>query len=131
MAQRLIPIIALALSGCGVWFGESEEAGLEGERVPVMLLERELSADPRIASLNIRLPAPVRNAEWAQTGGVPSHAMHHLEADDDRALAWRQDIGSGIDDENPLLGIPVVWNGKIFVVDTELSVQAFDASSGQ
>ena len=60
-----------------------------------MLLERQLAADPRLADLPIRLPPPVVNPDWPQAGGVPSHAMHHLAANDDLKLAWRVDIGSG------------------------------------
>ncbi len=65
---------------------------LPGKRVPVMLLERQLAADPHLADLPIRLPPPVVNPDWPQAGGVPSHAMHHLAANDDLKLAWRADI---------------------------------------
>jgi outer membrane protein assembly factor BamB len=118
----------LLLTGCSgdSWWGASEEPPLPGERIPVMLLEREVTADPGLASLPIELPPPQRNAAWPQAGGPPTHAFHHLAANDDLRLAWRASIGSG----GRLLARPVVAGGRVFTLDAEGTVSAFDAQSG-
>jgi len=96
-----------------------------------MLLERQLAADPRLSDLPIRLPPPVVNPDWPQAGGVPSHAMHHLAAQDNLKLAWRVGIGSGTGGASQLLAQPVVAQGHVYTMDAEGVISAFDVSDGQ
>jgi outer membrane protein assembly factor BamB len=119
-----------ACSGDDSWFGASEGPPLPGERVSVMLLERELTADPELATLPIELPPPVQNASWPQNGGVPTHAMHHLAAADQLRLAWSADIGAGASDEGQLLARPVVADGRVYTMDAEGTIRAFNAADG-
>jgi outer membrane protein assembly factor BamB len=119
-----------ACSGDDAWFGGADDPPLPGERVSVMLLERELSADPNLADLPVELPPPLRNESWPQNGGVPSHAMHHLAAADQLDLAWRADIGAGSSDDGQLLARPVVAGGRVFTMDAEGTIRAFAADSG-
>jgi len=123
----------LLLGGCGAgqWFGGDDEVPLPGERIPVMLLERQLTADPRLAELPIRLPPPTVNPEWPQSGGMPNHAMHHLAANDDLALDWRTSIGSGSSGDGQLLARPVAAAGRVFTMDAEGLISAFDAETGR
>ena len=93
---RLALVLLLGLAACSgddAWFGGAEEPPLPGERISVMLLERELTADPNLADLPIELPPPLQNDSWPQNGGAPNHAMHHLAAADQLNLAWWVDIG--------------------------------------
>jgi outer membrane protein assembly factor BamB len=96
-----------------------------------MLLERQLTADPSLADLPIRLPPPVVNPDWPQSGGLPGHAMHHLAANDDLKLAWSADIGSGSAGDSQLLARPVVADGRVYTMDAEGLISAFKASDGQ
>jgi outer membrane protein assembly factor BamB len=132
-ARRLLLLVVLLLAACSgnSWFGGKDKAPLPGKRVPVMLLERQLAADPRLSDLPIRLPPPVVNPDWPQAGGVASHAMHHLAAKDDLELAWRADIGSGAAGASELLAQPVVAQGLVFTMDAEGVISAFDVSDGQ
>jgi outer membrane protein assembly factor BamB len=122
----------LGLAGCSgdTWFGGAEDPPLPGERISVMLLERELTADPNLADLPIELPPPLRNDSWPQNGGVPTHAMHHLAAADQLRPAWRADIGAGASDEGQLLARPVVAEDRVFTMDAEGTIRAFDADDG-
>jgi outer membrane protein assembly factor BamB len=131
--QFLISIVLLlaACSGGNSWFGGDNKTPLPGKRVPVMLLERQLAADPRLSDLPIRLPPPVVNPDWPQAGGVPSHAMHHLAAQDNLKLAWRVGIGSGTGGASQLLAQPVVAQGHVYTMDAEGVISAFDVSDGQ
>jgi outer membrane protein assembly factor BamB len=127
-----LALCALTLAGCSGnnWFGSDEGPPLPGERIPVMLLERGIAADPGLASLPIQLPPPQRNAEWPQNGGTPGHAFHHLAANDDLREAWQADIGSGSAGTGQLLARPVVAQGHVFTMDAEGTVSAFDVRNG-
>jgi outer membrane protein assembly factor BamB len=131
---------ALALSGCGSfgfdsfdsWFGEPEAPPLPGERIAILALDQSLEADPKLADLPVRLPRPYANDAWVQAGGVPSHANHHLAAGSAEALqaAWTTSIGTGSDDEHQLTAEPLIVGGRIYTLDVESVVSAFDAADG-
>lgn len=122
--------LALALGGCGL-FDKKKKEPLPGERIPVMLLEKKLEPDPRIADLAVRLPPPEVNPAWPQTGGYADHAMHHLSIADVPKKTWSVSIGEGSSDERNLLAQPVVAEGKVFAMDTENHVSAFEATTGK
>lgn len=127
---RLLLLAAvLPLAACGA-LSKNEER-LPGERVPVMLLERELSPDPSLADLPISLPPPLTNPDWPQEGGVATHAMHHLAVRDQLDLAWRVDIGAGSAGDSQLLARPVVAAGKVFTMDAEGMISAFGEDDGR
>lgn len=129
--SALVTLAALAAcSGDDAWFGGSESPPLPGERVAVMLLERELIADPGLADLPISLPPPRLNDSWPQAGGLPSHAMDHLAASDQLGLAWSASIGAGSADSGQVLARPVVAEGRVYTMDAEGLVTAFDAANG-
>jgi outer membrane protein assembly factor BamB len=134
MGRRHLALAALiALAACSSddsWFGAAEDPPLPGERVSVMLLERELSADPSLADLPIELPPPRRNDAWPQSGGDPTHVMHHLAAGDQLNIAWRAGIGTGSPGEGQLLARPVVAERRVFTMDADGTIRAFDADSG-
>lgn len=119
----------LALGGCG-WLGEEEAPPLPGERLSVMLLESDLEPDPRLADLEVRLPKPYLNPDWPQSGGYSDHAMHHLEAAVDLKEIWSSGFGDGGDDEERLLSAPIVVGDRVFTVDVDYEVTAFDAKDG-
>lgn len=120
----------VAVSGCASWIGTSEGPPLPGERIPVLAVDDTLAPDPRIQDLAVRLPPPFANDDWPQTGGVASHAVHHLAAGDNLQEIWRVSIGRGGDSESVLLTQPVIRNGRIFTMDTALNVRAFEAATG-
>ena len=122
----------LLLAGCGAgWLGGVDESRLPGERVPIMLMNEGIAADPRIANLNVVLPAPQRVADWPMPGGNAANAMHHLYLGDDLQLAWRSNIGSGSGGASQLLARPVVAGGRVFAVDSQGQITALSASNGQ
>ncbi len=125
--------LSLGLAGCNVlpdWLGAPEPPPISGARISVMSLERTLEPDPAIADLAVRLPEPYVNRSWPQIGGYPNRAMHHLAAADTLAERWRVRIGDGSDDDGHILSPPVVADGRIFAMDSESLISAFDATSG-
>ncbi len=135
MASRFVGLLlgGLALAGCGdSWFGTSDDGPkLEGERISVMTFDRSLEADPGLADLEVRLPAPYTNDTWSQSGGVPSHAMYHLSLAGTPAVAWRADIGAGEADDRRLLAQPLVVGDRVYTMDSRSLISAFDSASGK
>jgi outer membrane protein assembly factor BamB len=130
---RLVAVMAtmLLLAGCADWLGGSVNKPLEGERIDVLRGGGAVAVDERIKDLKILLPRPDVNDEWPQAGGYPNHAMHHLAASGPLTRQWSSDIGDGSSDEAQLLAQPVIADGKIYTVDIEAKVSAFDQKSGK
>ncbi|WP_188661843.1 PQQ-binding-like beta-propeller repeat protein [Terasakiella brassicae] len=124
-------LCVLSLSACDTWLGEKEASPLPGERISVLLHERTLDPDPETAAKEILLPPPSPNMEWPQAGGFANHAMHHIEVAPNLHRIWRTSIGSGSDDSERIVAQPIVADGKIFTVDSENLVSAFNAETGQ
>lgn len=122
------------LAGCEMmpdWFGAGEDAPLPGQRISVLQLEQDIEPDPGIADLAVKLPAPWRNPEWPQAEGYANHAMHHLALGEALQTVWRRDIGDGSSSDTRLLSRPVVAEGRIFTLDAESHVAAFEADTGK
>jgi len=126
-------IAVMFLGACDTvkgWIADDEAPPLPGDRISVLLNERTLSPDAKLAGVQILLPAPQANAEWPQAGGYPNHAMHHIEIPENIRKVWSVDIGSGSNDEQRLSGPPVVADGRVFVMDSDSVVSAFNAADG-
>lgn len=125
---------ALALAGCDTitgWFEQDEAPKAVGERISVLAFDSQLDPDPQLAETPVILPKPWNNPDWPQAGGYPSHAMQHLMLGDNPHKAWSADLGSSASEEEKILAQPVVAEGRIFAVDAETRVSAFDAKSGK
>jgi outer membrane protein assembly factor BamB len=126
----LVVLLIAALGGCGALF-EEKERKLPGERISVLKYERSLRPDPELKRRPIQLPQRWVNAAWPQTGGLASHAMHHLDLSDAPTFAWRTNIGAGSTDESRLLAQPVIAGGRVYTLDTGAHITAFDGRSGK
>ncbi len=129
---RLVAVAALMLvvAGCGSWLGGGEKKPLQGERIDVLRGGRTVAVDQRIKDLKVQLPKPEVNEDWPQAGGYPNHAMHHLAASGPLARQWGSSIGKGSNNEAQLLAQPVISGGRIYTIDIEAEVSAFDQKSG-
>jgi outer membrane protein assembly factor BamB len=119
------------LSGCGLWdewFGETKPP-LPGKRELVLTTRRGMSVDEG-ASARIVLPPPVRNAAWPQSGGNPAHLIGHPAAGERLERAWSSGIGTGGGYRRKILAQPVVAGGRIYTMDSDAVVTAFDVGSG-
>jgi outer membrane protein assembly factor BamB len=96
-----------------------------------MSLDESLKPDPSLASTDVVLPPPYRNDAWPNPGGYSSNAMYHLEATGRLQQAWIQEAGKGSDTDSRLTAPPIVAGGKIYVLDSEAHVFAFNAQNGQ
>lgn len=124
----------LMLSGCGItdWFsGDDEDVEkLAGNRISVLQLEQRIEVDPALADRQVTLPAPVVNTAWAMPGGTPAHNMGHLALPATLSKAWSASI-EGSDSTTRLLASPIVANGRVYVLDTDFELHAFDEANGR
>lgn len=124
----------LGISGCsgGDVFGTKEKK-LQGERISVLELQKSL--EPDSAALDgkaLTLPQSWKNEFWPQAGGYPNHAMQHLALSNESLQSkWRISIGDGTTDEIPLTAQPVVAAGRIYTLDTESRLRAFNTQTGK
>jgi outer membrane protein assembly factor BamB len=133
--------LVLVVAGCSTiqdfgdtvsdWFAPSNKSKLKGERIPLNALDEALRPDPTLQNTPLLLPPPYRNTEWPQPGGFASNAMYHLEANGHLRQVWDADAGKGSDTDSRLTASPVVGGGRIFTLDAEAHVYAFDANTGQ
>lgn len=137
MTRKILLALALIapLSACewvqDTWMGGDDKKPLPGKRVSVLAHETKLKADPQASDQELRLPAPEPNADWPLAGGYSTHAMHHMLVGGSLKRAWTSSIGDGSDDYRRLLSAPVVAGGRIFAIDVESRVSAFDEKSGK
>ena len=130
LPRRAALLAPIALGGCGLWdkwFGE-EKTPLPGTRVALTNPRRGLEVDAK--GSHVMLPPPVANANWPQAGGNPSHAMGHLQVRDTLDTAWRSGIGEGGGFRRKITAQPVVADGRVFTMDSDAVVTAYDAAKG-
>jgi outer membrane protein assembly factor BamB len=131
----------LALSGCeqlsaiqdmtSSWFNSPKKSNVKGERISVMSTDSALKPDPELAKTDVVLPAPYQNSEWPQPGGYAANAMYHLQADGGLKPLWQQETGKGSDSDSRLTAPPIVAGGRIFVLDAQAHIYAFNSGDGK
>ena len=126
----VLALAALALSGCGIFKRGTPKTPVVGERVAVLATEQDVAVDPATAALPFSLPVPTANTEWAQAGGNAAKSMGHLELGQSLGQAWAVSIGEGGSLRARLAAAPVVGDGRVYTIDTQATVRAFDAQSG-
>jgi len=139
VARRLLALLpvlalALALNGCDTvkdFFNTgNKKEPLKGTRISVLVGNPALAPDTAILDKPVVLPPPHVDADWPQSGGVPSHMMGNLTLNPDFKRVWSSSIGEGKSDEWKHLATPVVAGGHVYTMDTDSVVRAFDAKDG-
>jgi outer membrane protein assembly factor BamB len=133
MKRVVIAIAAVSLlGGCGVFGGDKKpKTPTVGKRIPVLAAEAGLEVDPSLADVAVVLPGAVTNDSWSQPGGNAAKSLGHLTLGNSLGRAWVADIGEGSDSRGRLAAAPVVANGRVYTIDTQAVIRAFDASSGR
>lgn len=127
----LIAALSVGLTGCKVFGGkDAKVTPTVGNRVPILSrIESGAKVDPALAGVSVVLPTPQANTEWAQPGGTAGKAPGNLALSDSPQRIWTAQI-AGSSDRRRLAAAPVVGAGKLFVSDTNGTVNAFDANTG-
>lgn len=138
MITRILPllmatILVTSCSGITDAFREDDKPPLEGERISVLELQKNLEPDDALLEAQgLMTPAEWRNEFWPQSGGYPNHSMQNLAlAGGQLKRAWRSSIGRGSTDEIPLTASPIVVDGMIFTLNTEAEITAFNTENGR
>ncbi|MFY7836176.1 MAG: PQQ-binding-like beta-propeller repeat protein [Novosphingobium sp.] len=125
-------VLALALGGCGIFGGKdkAKTTPTVGQRQPILSkIEAGTKVDDSIGLITVVLPAPEVNADFPQGGGNASKSYGHAFIGDSPQRAWTASI-RGSSATQRLAASPVVGGGKLYAMDTEGTVHAFDATTG-
>ncbi|WP_293882711.1 PQQ-binding-like beta-propeller repeat protein [Sphingomonas sp.] len=130
-ALVLAPVLglALALGGCGVFKASKPKSVLTGDRIPILTSENGVEVEPALAGVAVTLPAAAPNDSWSQPGGNATKSMGHLALGANIAQAWEARV-AGSTKGSRLAATPVVAGGKLYVMDTEAQITAFNAATG-
>lgn len=124
---------ALLVSGCSILGGgggdDKKSTPTVGKRTNVLSGESGAEVDPTLAAVSVILPNPTANVDWAQSGGNAGKSVGHLVLGSTPTEVWTADI-TGTSKRARLAASPVVSGGRLFAVDTNGMVHAFDAASG-
>ncbi len=130
---RVVTMAAMValLSSCGIIGGKKggPKTPVVGNRVSILSNEQGVEVESSIADTPVSLPEPYVNDQWSQPGGDPSKTMGHLALGASPSQAWSASI-SGSTPKARLASSPVVSGGKLFVIDADARVIAFNATSG-
>lgn len=136
--MRIVPFLvtALLITGCSSIsnvFEEKTETRLEGERISVLELQKNLEPDDALLeSQGLITPNEWRNEFWPQSGGYPNHSMQNLALSSEQLKrVWKAKIGRGSTDELPLTATPIVADGMVFTLDTKAKLTAFNTETGK
>jgi outer membrane protein assembly factor BamB len=107
-----------------------KEVLLPGEREAVLKSRGDIQPDPDAAKMAISIPAQRANTNWAQPGGDASNAPGHLSFKGALRSLWTSDAGQGSSSDGQLIPRPIVYNGRVYTLDTQGVVTSFSASGG-
>ncbi len=121
---------AASLAGCSFLddLFESTKATIPGKREPVFAGTRGMQVDAAFRQ-PVNLPPPVLNADWPQAGGTPAHVMNNVQLGE-LTRSWRRSIGEGGGYRRKITASPVVAGGRVFTMDSDGTVSAFDLANG-
>lgn len=133
LSRRAALLLPLAASGCGLFNGDwlgTTKVPVPGTRIAVISVNRGLVVDnPR--NERVALPLPEMRNSWSQAGGRPSHEMGHAATAERLTEAWQSNIGTGGGYRRKITSQPVVADGRVFTMDSNALVSAFDIAKGK
>jgi outer membrane protein assembly factor BamB len=132
--KKLILATALAattLSGCGVFRGDRKPATpTVGQRIDILTAENAAEPDPALAATAVVLPPAEANTDWPQPGGNAAKAVGHVALGQALGTVWTARI-AGSSPKARLGSGPVVKDGRVYAVDSQGVVHAFQLETGR
>ena len=123
----------LMVSGCSILGGgggdNKKNTPTLGKRTNILTGESGAEVDPALAGISVILPSPSANPDWPQSGGNAGKSIGHVALGSAPSRVWTAQI-NGTSKRARLAAAPVVSGGRLYVVDTEAVVHAFDAATG-
>jgi len=144
MRQSLVLLAALSLAvgaaGCNTVnkvnpfhksSSKNKVLASKGERIPLLAYNQTLEVSDALHGQEFFLPDPAPVEMWPQAGGLPGQWVDNLQAGANFQVAWRESFGEKSARGKHITAPPVGADGKIFVMDAQAGVFAFDAASGR
>lgn len=130
--RATLAVAAVAmLAGCSMFGGKKGPTAEEREgRVPMSLMEQKLKPDATLAATTVALPAAVPAVDSPQAGVTASKSPGNRTAGDALQVDWRASVGAGSNLTRRMVAPPVVAGGKLFAMDADQRVTAFNADTG-
>lgn len=126
----LASTLAIGLAGCGSGppvLSEEEKAA----RITVNPFQDNFAPDPALASASITLPAAQPSGDWLQSGLNPAKTPGNIAAGEQFKVDWRVGVGEGSGEIKRIVAAPVAKAGRIYTIDANQKVSAFDINSGK
>ncbi|MEM8771073.1 MAG: PQQ-binding-like beta-propeller repeat protein [Pseudomonadota bacterium] len=117
-------------------FGGGDDSAAKGEapdeddRISILALDEQLTPDPRYAGVAVEVPPSYVNVSWPQPGGEADHTLHHIAATLSLEEEWKVDVGNA-GARAKLTSPPIVVGERVYVMDAETTVTAFNAENGE
>ncbi|TPE62236.1 pyrrolo-quinoline quinone [Sandaracinobacter neustonicus] len=127
----MVSVALVAMPGCASFKGKGKKPATMGERISVLDYERQVEAEAELQGVDVVLPAAHVNAEWNQPAGNAAGNLGHVTLGAAPQRLWSVKIGKGSDATRKLNGTPVIAENRLFTIDTEGLVSAFDATTGR
>ena len=122
--------LALTLGGC-IGRKHRPVTPTVGNRIPILSrIESGAKVDPALDQISVVVPVAELNPEWPQAGNTPGKAYGNLALGDSPGKVWSAAI-AGSSTRQRLAAAPVVGDGRLFVMDTDGVVHAFNAHTGK
>jgi len=120
------------LAGCGIFGGgegKKPKTPVLGQRISVLTAETGVEVDPTLEVVPVAPPTEQVNAEWGQPGGNGAKSMGHLALGQQLGVAWDRKI-AGSTKKARLAAAPTVGGGRVYVIDVDAEIHAYDLKSG-
>jgi outer membrane protein assembly factor BamB len=135
-------LLGLGLAGCGTLDrvaslnpfnrgGGNKVIATRGERIPLVAFNQQVSVAENLRGTSFFLPDPVAVESWPQPSGTPNAWTDNVAAGASFQVGWSARIGEESDNKHYITATPVVAEGKVFTMDAEAQVSAFDAATGR
>lgn len=124
--------LTTTLGGCGIFGGGQDKkpkTPVLGQRIAVLTAETGAEVDPTLEPVPVVVPDATVNPEWTQPGGNGAKSLGHVALGQALGVAWDRKI-SGSSSKKRLGAGPVVGAGRVYVVDVNAVVRAFDLRTG-
>ncbi|WP_347269635.1 PQQ-like beta-propeller repeat protein [Rhizorhabdus histidinilytica] len=120
------------LAGCGIFGGgegKKPKTPVLGQRIPILTAETGAEVDPTLEVVPVTVPAEQVNPEWTQPGGNATKSMGHVALGQQLGVAWDRKI-AGSTKKARLAAGPVVGGGRVYVIDVDAEIHAYDLKTG-
>ncbi len=99
-----------------------------GERISILDEDNFLTIEN--ADVTLSFPKAYTNQSWSQDGLNSQHIVGNLLSSSLLEEVWTSSFGEGLNKRDIILPAPVIQNGRVFVMDAEGKVSAYNLENG-